>query len=235
MNFEELAARYDAWYQTPLGALAHALERKAIFSLAEIKNGDRVLDVGCGTGIYTLEMAQRVAQVIGVDPSEAMLLIARKKLKRAGCRGRFIRASAEALPFRPGVFDLALSVTSLCFVPRPDKAIHEAHRVLKSDGRLVLGELNRWSLWAFLRRLKGLFKDTVYKQAHFWSRGELEELLQRNGFKPVTSQVLLYFPPINLRWFLKSYCIFEGTLKKVLPASGAFIAVKAVRARINCV
>ena len=48
--FDHLASRYDAWYQTPLGALADALELKAVFALAGEVAGRRVLDASCGTG-----------------------------------------------------------------------------------------------------------------------------------------------------------------------------------------
>jgi ubiquinone/menaquinone biosynthesis C-methylase UbiE len=227
MNFNELAARYDAWYQTPLGAAAHALESEAIFALAEVKTGERVLDVGCGTGIYTLELARRDVHVVGVDPSMEMILIAREKFRQTGLKGCFICGSAEFLPLRSERFDLALAVTSLCFVRHPDQAIQEAHRILKPSGRLVIGELNRFSLWAFMRRLKGLFTDTIYNQAHFWSRRELERLLREKGLYPSAVKILLHFPPVNLKPYLKRYRFFEMVMGRLLP--GAFIAVKATR------
>jgi SAM-dependent methyltransferase len=212
MNFKGLAARYDAWYRTPLGALAHALELDAILALAEVKPGERVVDIGCGTGIYTVELAQRGAHVIGVDPSMEMITTAREKLRQAGLTGHLVCGSAEALPFRSKKVDLALAVTSLCFAPLP-----------------VLGELNRISLWAAWRRLKGLFRETIYNQAHFWSRQELEGLLRAQGLYSNAVRTLLYFPPIPSRTFLKSYLFFEVVIKKLLPGTGAFIAIRAER------
>jgi ubiquinone/menaquinone biosynthesis C-methylase UbiE len=229
MNFNELATRYDAWYQTPIGAVAHQMEQEAVFALAEVKTGERVLDIGCGTGIYMLELARRDVHVVGVDPSMEMILIAREKFRQAGLKGCFICGSAEALPFRPERFDLALAVSSLCFVGRPDRAVEEMHRILKSGGRIVVGEFNRFSLWAFLRRLKGLFRETIYNQAHFWGRWELERLLRRRGFSLDAVQVLLYFPPINLQAFLKGARFMERVIKKFLPGTGAFIVLRAER------
>lgn len=229
MNFKDLAARYDAWYQTPLGALAHRLECEAVFVLAEVKPGEWAVDIGCGTGIYTMELARKGAYVIGIDPSMEMIAIAQEKLRQAGLHGHFVCGSAEALPLRSERFDLALAVTSLCFVRHPDQAIREARRVLSPSGRLVLGELNRFSLWAFLRRVKGLFKDTIYNQAHFWSRRALEKLLIDQGLYPSAVRILFHFPPINRMTFLRSYRFFETVLSKILPGTGAFLAIKARR------
>ncbi len=229
MSFKNLADRYDAWYQTPLGSLAHALESEAIFDLAEVKPAERAIDIGCGTGIYTLALARRGSRVVGVDPSWEMIAIAREKFRRAGLPGLLVLGSAEALPFRPGCFDLALAVTSLCFVRSPDQTIEETHRVLKPEGRLVLGELNRFSPWALWRRLKGRFTDTIYNQAHFWGRRELERLLRRRGFCVSAARTLLYFPPWNRKGVLKAYRFFETVVKKTLPGTGAFIAIKAER------
>lgn len=229
MNFKDLAARYDSWYQTPLGSLAHCLECEAVLALAKVKPGERAVDIGCGTGIYAVELAQRGAHVIGVDPSMEMLAVAREKFRRVGLTGLFVCGSVEALPFRFEGFDLALAVTSLCFVPHPDRAIEEVHRVLRPGGHLVLGELNRFSLWAFLRRLKGLFRETIYNRAHFWSRLELERLLREKGFHSNAVRTLLYFPPIPSRTLLRSYRFFEVVIKNLLPGTGAFIAMRAER------
>ena len=228
MNFKDLTDRYDAWYRTPLGAVAHALESEAVFELAEAKPEVRTVDIGCGTGIYTLELARRGVKVIGLDSSIEMIAVAQEKLRQAGLPGRFVCASAEALPFREERFDLAIAVTSLCFVHSPDRALEEMHRVLRPGGRLVIGELNRFSLWALLRRIKGLFTDTIYNQAHFWSRRELGRLLERKGFRLSAVRSLLYFPPIYSR-FLNHYRLFEAIIKRILPGTGALLVIKAER------
>jgi SAM-dependent methyltransferase len=121
-DFRDLAARYDAWYQTPLGAFAHAVERDAILALADLKPGERAFDIGCGTGIYALELARQGLRVIGLDPSLDMMTIAREKFREAGLPGFWVCGSAEALPFRSASADLAVAVTSLCFVSQPDRA-----------------------------------------------------------------------------------------------------------------
>jgi SAM-dependent methyltransferase len=76
-----------------------------------------------------------------------------------------------------------IAVTVLCFAEDPQALLAEACRVLQPGGRIVLGELGRYSPWALARRLKGLLKETVYRRAHFFTRPELEELLTSSGFR----------------------------------------------------
>lgn len=224
-DFDRLAKRYDAWYRTPLGSLAHALESEAILRLADVTPGERAVDLGCGTGLYTLELGRRGAWVVGVDPSFDMLAVARERLRREGLPIRLVCGTAEALPMRSGTFDLMAAVTSLCFVRRPEKAIQEAHRVLRPGGRLVVGELNRASLWALWRRLKGMFRDTIYNQAHFWSVRELTQLLHRNGFGVQTAFTLLHFPPIPWPALVKRYALIESFGTRGRSGWGAFLVV----------
>src|SRR4030065_1024204 len=90
---------YDAWYKTSLGALCDKLEKELVFSLIAIKHGDAVLDAGCGTGNYTIELAKRGANVVGVDSSEEMLDRARGKAQKTGTEATFQVANAMNLPF----------------------------------------------------------------------------------------------------------------------------------------
>jgi ubiquinone/menaquinone biosynthesis C-methylase UbiE len=136
--FDRLASRYDVWYQTPLGAFADALEKEVVFTLADVRSGEWALDVGCGTGNYTLALARLGARVVGVDPATAMLAIATSKTQEAELPVRFARATAEHLPFPEGSFDLVVSVTTLEFVASPEGAVAEMVRVVRPNGRLVV-------------------------------------------------------------------------------------------------
>lgn len=74
--FNRLGSVYDTWYATPLGAFVDAQEKAAVFALAEVRAGELALDVGCGTGNYTLELARRLEQGSG-DPFFGAFLVAR--------------------------------------------------------------------------------------------------------------------------------------------------------------
>lgn len=220
---------YDAWYKTSLGALSDKLEKEVVFSLFEIKHGDAVLDAGCGTGNYTIEMAKRGADVVGVDSSEEMVGWAKRKAEGERLKVSFQVADAIKLSFPDDSFDLIVSNGLLCFLKEPEKALMEMHRVLKPGGRLVVGVLNRWSPWALFRRIKGLFKDTIYNQAHFISPPELEGLIGGAGFEIKETKTCLFFFPINNRVYLKIAEQFERLDRRLIPKTGAFLAVSAVK------
>jgi len=218
---------YDAWYETPLGNLSDRIEKKLVFSMLKLKPGERVLDVGCGTGNYTIELARQGADVIGIDNSEDMLAWARQKVKGERLKVDFQVADAAHLPFSNSSLDIVISNGLLCFLKEPERALIEMHRVLKPRGRLVVGVLNRWSPWAFFRRAKGLFRDTIYNQAHFISPPELEGLLKRAGFDVKDDKTCLFFFPINCKLYLRLAEPFERLDRVVIPRMGAFLAVSA--------
>lgn len=223
------AKEYDAWYETPLGRLSDRLEKKLVFSLIEIRAGEKALDVGCGTGNYTIELAKRGADVVGIDSSEYMLTFARQKVKKERLKANLQVADALNLPFPDQSFDLIVSNGLLCFLKEPGKALAEMNRVLKPEGRLIIGVLNRWSPWALFRRIKGLFKDTIYNQAHFMSPPELERIIKKAGFEVKEPETCLFFFPINCKLYLKLAAPFENLDKAMIPRTGAFLAVSAIK------
>jgi len=220
---------YDAWYETPLGAVSDRIEKELILSMAGIKKGEKALDAGCGTGIYSIELARRWAITTGVDSSGEMLNWARAKARKEGLTVEFVSADALTLPFSDDYFDLVLSVGLLCFVKEREKALLEMRRVLRPGGRLIVGVLNKWSPWAAFRRIKGLFKDTIYNRVDFISPPELQLSVMRAGFNVKELKTCLFFFPINCRMYLKFAMPFERLDSIVTPRMGAFLAALAVK------
>jgi SAM-dependent methyltransferase len=96
------------------------------------------LDVGCGTGFLTLELAARGHRVTGVDFAPAMIAEARRKAAERGASVRFEEGDAEQLPYSAGSFDLVISRHLLWTLPHPQAAIDEWIRVLRPGARLVV-------------------------------------------------------------------------------------------------
>ncbi len=116
-------------------------ERAAWDRILDLVVGGRgsldALDVGCGTGFLSLELAGRGHRVSGIDFAPQMLAEARKKAAAQGVAVRFEEGDAEQLPFAEGSFDLVMTRHVLWTLPHPEQAIDEWIRVLRPGGRLA--------------------------------------------------------------------------------------------------
>jgi SAM-dependent methyltransferase len=101
---------------------------------AGITGGQRVLDVGCGTGPASITAARAGAQVTGIDLSPALLERAHLNAKTASVAVSFQEGDAEALPFEDGAFDVVVSQFGHMFAPRPHNAVAQMLRVLRPGG-----------------------------------------------------------------------------------------------------
>lgn len=108
-----------------------------LLDAAGVGEGDRVLDVGCGTGVATRAAARRVGaggSVVGLDPNEAMLTVARRSSEPITWR----QGSVEQIPFDDGSFDRVVSQFAMMFVDDLELAGREMARVLADGGRLAI-------------------------------------------------------------------------------------------------
>jgi ubiquinone/menaquinone biosynthesis C-methylase UbiE len=224
--FDSLARDYDKWYNTPLGSMCDYVEREAIFFLTDIIPGMEALDVSCGTGNYALELARQGADVTAVDLSEAMLEIAKTKAKREGIKVSFAHGLSESLPFPEATFDIVTCVLGLEFVTSRVEAFREMFRVLKPQGQLVIGTLGKYNAWAVLRRLKGLFFNSIWKRATFFNKKEIQNLALSQGRIITGWRSAIFFPPLNWSWFLYRFRHFEKLGQRLFPSLGVFFAVR---------
>lgn len=122
--------------------------REQTLRVAAVRAGERVLDVGCGTGVLTLLAAKAAGptgSTVGIDPGAHMIRVARKNAARAGSAAEFRIAAIERLPFSNAHFDVVLSSLMLHHLPPETKraGLAEVYRVLKPDGRLVIADFQK--------------------------------------------------------------------------------------------
>jgi cysteine desulfurase len=201
---------YAHWRSSLLGTVTERIEREAVLASAGQLEGLSVLDTGCGDGAYSLLAWRHGARVTAIDTSDAMPRAARGRALAEGAKIDFVHASVECLPFAAESFDVVLMVTLLCLVNDASHTLREAHRVLRSGGRLIVGELGAYSLWALKRRLSGWLGNSFWREAHFWTAHELHELLTKEGFRVESTKGSIYYSPIGCA--ARAMCGAEGIL-----------------------
>jgi SAM-dependent methyltransferase len=120
---------------------------------ADIRAGERVLDVAAGNGNATLAAARRFARVTSTDYVQALLDQGAARAAADGLEVTFRTADAEALPFPDASFDVALSTFGVMFAPRHERAAQELVRVVRSGGRIGLAN---WTPDGFIGQLFNL-------------------------------------------------------------------------------
>jgi ubiquinone/menaquinone biosynthesis C-methylase UbiE len=139
LHWGKRAAHFDQDFGHSISSPEERTAWDRVFALAlGGRQGLEALDVGCGTGFLSLELAARGHQVTGIDFAPEMLALAKEKAAKAGAAIRFEHADAENLPFAAGSFDLVISRHVLWTLPHPEAAIEEWVRVLRPGGRLVV-------------------------------------------------------------------------------------------------
>jgi len=104
---------------------------------AKVRSGDRVLDVGCGTGVVAITAAKQGAHVAGIDLTPELLERARQNSNISEVTIDWREGDAENLPFDAGSFDVVVSQFGHIFAPRPEVAVAEMLRVLKPGGTIA--------------------------------------------------------------------------------------------------
>ncbi|HSH36076.1 class I SAM-dependent methyltransferase [Schnuerera sp.] len=190
--FDNEAINYDQWYESKLGEFVDKVETELAFSLFKPTSGMKILDVGCGTGNFSIKLAEMGCKVVGIDISEQMLNKARKKSKDKGLDIEFHSMDIYNINFPNESFDGVFSMAAFEFIKEPQKAYDEMYRVLKKNGNLLIGTINRDSKWGELYLSKPFQENSVFKYADFKS---MDDLKSWNIKEVVDSGECLFIPP----------------------------------------
>jgi SAM-dependent methyltransferase len=181
------AAAHDDLLATPRGRYLDGRIKSLILDLTAPRAGERLLDIGCGSGGHLCLFRRKGCDVTGIDPSPAMLDLARRQLEH---RAELHLGRAEDLPFSDNEFDVVTLITSLEFMDDPGQAVAEAIRVCR--GRVFIGAMNRYSAIGAQGYLSTLFNPPIPKAARFFHLARLRTMIhsQLQGVRTQWGSVL---------------------------------------------
>lgn len=207
--FEKYSREYEAWFSDH----PFVYESEILAVRTQLPRMGEGIEVGAGSARFAAPLGIR----LGVEPSAKMRELARAQGVTA------IGATAEMLPFLDCRFDYVLMVTAMCFFDDTEKALMETHRVLKPNGQLIIGFIDRESPVGKIyenRRYESLF----YKTANFYSPGQVIQHLKEAAFEHLN--------------FVQT--IFRGAseIKSIEPVKqgygeASFVVVRASKSRDN--
>jgi len=143
--FDNLASsqEYNVFTDEANNKIIHTLE-----TLLALAPGARLLDLGCGSGIFTQLLAQRGYQCIGLDLSQKLLQLGKQETPAIS----YIQADVEALPFASESVDFVILSCLVHHLPNPQHCAEEVFRVLKPNGKFVAFDPNRLNPFMYLYR-----------------------------------------------------------------------------------
>ncbi len=207
--FDEHYEEYEEWFRK--NRYAYLSELKALAHM--IPSEGTGLEIGIGTGRF----AAALGIEFGVEPSAPMRWLARKK----GLR--ILDGIAECLPFRNDTFEFALMVTTICFVDDLETSFLEARRILRTEGLLIVGFVDRSSPLG-MQYTNKKNENVFYRDAVFYSAGDVISLLSDSGFF-VDNVVQTVFGELSA---IKSVQEFKPG-----HGEGGFVAIQAKKPRVG--
>lgn len=203
--FERHATEYDNWFISH--RFAYESELEAVRQ--QLPQGRTAIEIGLGTGRFAAPLGIE----LGLEPSTKMGRVARN-------RGvEVVAGAAEAIPFGDSSFDFALMVTTICFLDDLEHSLGEVHRVLKPEGSLIIGFIDRaGSLGQSYEKRKE--SSTFYRGARFYSVAEVVSALKKMHFKGFTFSQTIFRDLSDIE-----------SIEPVKPGygKGSFVVVRAAR------
>lgn len=170
---KNIAELYESWYSSPQGRAVDRAIEQLIITLLDPKPGDRILDIGCGTGNHLLTFSKMGLDVSGIDASPHMI---EKAKERLGHHCTLISETAENLSFEDNEFDLATFINTLEFLNSPIQALREAGRV--TNKKVFVGIINSLSWNGLRNRFRGYLGDPLFSRAKLYSLWQIMSLLR---------------------------------------------------------
>lgn len=196
--FEEISRKFDSYYREDaetggiFGKVAHVVFRRpgmvrrfeATFNFLGALGDRKILDVGCGSGIYSIEIAKRGGSPTGVDVSPEMIDLAKENAVRAGCaeRCRFIVRDLKELDPAEGTYDAVLAIGLFDYIA-PDEQRPVLDKLLSmTDAEVIATFPKRWVPGTIARRIWFMTKEL---DVYFYTGSRVRSLVDRSGIDVV--------------------------------------------------
>lgn len=171
--FDKEALEYDAWYQSKMGSYVFKKESALLEEMIGDYRNKTILEVGCATGIHSRLFSRKDNKITGVDLSKEMITVAKQYEKE---NLKFHVMDALHLDFEDNTFDIVFSATMIEFVKDRSNLLKELKRVLKEDGVIVIGTIQKGSHFYDLYQTPFFQENTVFQYADFLDEDELKGL-----------------------------------------------------------
>ena len=211
--FDNIAPDYDKLNHILSLNIDKGWRKKAVREIVDSTASINVLDVACGTGDFTIEIAQKAAagsRVVGIDLSEGMMKIGREKIAAAGVSATMVQGDCEALPYDDATFDRISVGFGVRNFENLQVGLSEMCRVLKNDGKLVILELSvpsnafiRWCYKLYFLKIlptiggwvsgdRGAYEYLPASVLRFPAPGRFMQMMCEAGFEKVTHKALTF-------------------------------------------
>ncbi|MGH9773806.1 MAG: methyltransferase domain-containing protein [Candidatus Acidiferrales bacterium] len=205
----------DIYHRSDVYSVIHQQRQRVVLEIVDhlgLPRSSRILEVGCGAGLTTVELARRGFHIEAVDVVENMLALTRQSAANAEVEGRVKTsfADAHALPHDGNKFDLILAMGVVPWLHSPREALQEMARVLKPGGHMIVNSDNRWRLNHVVdplrfpplehlrRRLSPLLQRIGLRRpvtrSHRYSLKQFDSFLLQAGLEKASSRTLGYGP-----------------------------------------
>ncbi|HHT9118146.1 MAG TPA: methyltransferase domain-containing protein, partial [Candidatus Hypogeohydataceae bacterium YC38] len=241
---KELFSRYaegrdNTLASNPFWAYEDKVRQQAVFELLRPAPGERILEVGCGSGRDMILFSSKGARYVGLDYDYKIVGVAKKKLVKEKGMGTLTVADATELPFKDCSFDKVSCSEVLEHIPEYKKALKEINRVLRPGGKATLTLPNRHSFKGLARWYRSLMyrvfnRSDLHPYDEWKTRKELKMALRESGLEVQEEMGVNFIPepfgyPSLCKTIIGIVESVENKIKWLLPGWGNTLAVLAVK------
>lgn len=188
-----------------------------------VSPGERLLDVGCGSGQIAIPAAEAGVHATGIDIARNLVEYARLRAEAGGVDVRFDEGDAEQLPYRDGEFDVVTSLIGAMFAPRPNRVAKEFARVCRSGGRLFMANWTPTSMPGrmFKRIAEQVPPPPDVPSPALWGDADTVRERLADGFKDIRLTRKLYplwTYPFSVSELVEYFRLYFGPVRKAFAA-----------------